>query len=246
MQLARYNAHQSSAYTIVKGLSPLFGTLALQDATTDYQAIIDDARAREPASSLPPDVDPTVLAGYTAQREVLLQQFQNPNLAVGVLYWDSSTQAQVYHLKPFSRGNLTINSTDPLANPVIDYRTATDPTDFAVIVALFRRLRAVMAAPSMTVLGPIEASPLSGKVQTDEEIIAVARDTLIPTNSHQCCSAPMLPLKLGGVVSADHKVYGVARLRVADISHFPIALSTGPTASVYAAAEKVIFPEQGL
>lgn len=239
LQLALYEAHKPSAYTIVRGLSTIFGTAALQGATTAYKSIVADALAYDPASSLPPDVDPTVLAGYKAQREVVLQQFLNPNISVGALYWDTTSATQIYHLKPLSRGFLTINSTDPLANPVIDYRTATDPTDFAVLIALLRKLRTLMAAPDMAILGPVEASPFGAEVQSDEDIIAAIRETLVVSNAHQCCTAPMQPLALGGVMDPEHKVYGVSGLRVADVSYLPIMISGAPMATMYASGEKV-------
>jgi choline dehydrogenase len=241
MELALYDEHRSSAYTIVRGLSTIFATLSFQDVTTSNSTIVADALARNPALSLPPDVDPTVLAGYAAQRKILLEEFQTPNNSVGVLFWDTARAAQVFSLRPFSRGNLTINSTNPLAPPVIDYRTATDPTDFAVIIAIFRKLRELMAAPDMAVLGPVEANPLGEGVQSDEDIIAVIRETLVVSAGHSCCSAPMQPLELGGVIDPEHNVYGVKGLRVADISYFPIMVSAGPTATVYASGEKVSF-----
>jgi choline dehydrogenase-like flavoprotein len=179
-----------------------------------------------------------VLAGYKAQREVTIKQFQDPDVATGSLNWDTDTTAQIFHLKPLSRGSVNINSTDPLAAPVIDLRAATDPTDFAILTAFLRKQRQLAAAPALAALGPIEMSPY-GPAQTDEEILAVVRATLNPTASHECCTAPMLPKALGGVVNYQKKVYGVTGLRVADISNMPMVLAGPPTATTYAAAEKV-------
>ena len=240
-QLALYNEHRSSAYTIIVGLSTTFASLSFQGIATSNSTIIADAQAYDPSLSLPSDVDPTVLAGYEAQRKILLDEFQSPNNSVATLFWNTAESAQVVGLRPFSRGQLTINSTDPLANPVIDYRTATDPTDFALLVATLRKLRQVMAAPDMAVLGPVPAAPLGEEVQSDDDIIAVIRETLVVSAGHSCCSAPMQPRELGGVVDPVHKVYGVSGLRIADISYFPIMVSAGPTASVYASGEKVSF-----
>ena len=196
---------------------------------------------RNPASSLPSGVDPTVLAGYTAQRNLILKQFQNPNVSVGVLFWDTASTVNIFALKPLSRGTLTINSTDPLAPPIIDYRSSTDPTDNEIIIAFLRKLRALMAAPALAPLGPTEADPLGPEVQSDDDIQAAIRDMLVVSAGHSCCSAPMQPLALGGVVDPDHRVYGVTNLRIADISYFPTTLSAGPTASVYASGEKVSY-----
>ncbi|KAI5922017.1 hypothetical protein F4810DRAFT_721762 [Camillea tinctor] len=220
-QLGNYNAHPPSAYTIVKGLSTTFTSLSLSDAIDSYKDIVAAAEAEDYEQYLPANTDPAVLAGYKAQREIIIQQFQNPNISIGVIYW------------------VNINSPNPLANPVIDYRTATDPVVFNVIITFLRKLRELMAAPDMQLLGPVEATPLGAHIQDDEDIIEVMRETLVISNEHQCCSAPMMPRNLGDVIDANHKVYRTTNLRTADISFIPVSISGGPTATMYAAGEKL-------
>ncbi|KAK3291832.1 uncharacterized protein B0H64DRAFT_408215 [Chaetomium fimeti] len=238
-QRALYDSSLPSAYTMVSSLSSNIGTVSLQRATASYQQIIAAAKAHNPADSLPADVDATVLEGYKAQREALLKQFASANVGVGTLHWGTADAALVYHLKPLSRGAVNINSTDPRANPLIDFRTATDPTDLQVYTALFRKNRELFAAPSMQVLGPTEAAPFGAEVTTDEQIAAVMRELVNPSNAHQCCTAAMMPKELGGVVSSEQKVYGVQGLRVADISVWPFQLSGAPMGTIYASAERL-------
>ncbi|KAI0406925.1 hypothetical protein F4802DRAFT_81688 [Xylaria palmicola] len=238
-QRALYDTYRTGAYTIVRSLSTNIGQLSLQLVTGNYSAIAAEARSRDPAASLPSDVDPTVLKGYKKQRELLIQQFEGKDAAVGTLYWGTSSSSLIYHLKPLSRGTVNIDSTDPLASPIVDYRTATDPIDLAVYVALFRRNRELFAAPDMASLGPVEASPFGVQLQTDEEIIAVLRQQINPSNAHQCCTAAMLPRNLGGVVDSEWKVHGVRGLRVADISYWPFQTSGTPSATMYASGEKL-------
>ncbi|KAK2611800.1 hypothetical protein N8I77_005124 [Diaporthe amygdali] len=239
---AAYQAHLPSAYTLAHNLSTTFTGVSLQDlisSSVDNSTIITAAATYNAADSLPVDVDATVLAGYKAQREVLLKEITNSTLSVGFLYFDTFSSAEAYLMKPFSRGNVHINSTDPLAQPVIDYGTATDPADIALNAALLGKLREVVAAPAMQALGPIAEAPFGDDVVTEEQIVAALRENLIISNAHQCCTAPMMPLELGGVVGPDKKVYGVTGLRVGDISTFPTAVSGGPTGTVYGAAEKL-------
>ena len=240
-QLTLYEEDLPSAYTITQHLPLNFGLVALKDFTnsTTYQSIINYAKTSDASSSLPPDTDPTVLAGYKAQREIMLGQIENPNMATGSLNWNTDAGGQVFYLKPLSRGNITINSTNPQANPIFDLRSATDPTDFAILTALLRKLREAMATPAMEALGPIEISPYGAQFQTDEQILSVIRAQLGPSAAHLCCTAAMLPQELGGVVNHEKKVYGVERLRVADISNMPMVLAGPPTATQYMAAEKV-------
>ncbi|KAI0508763.1 hypothetical protein F5B22DRAFT_658898 [Xylaria bambusicola] len=243
-QRALYDNNRSGAYTIVRSLSTNIAQLSLQLITKNYSSIAAEARSQDPAASLPSEVDPTVLKGYKKQRELLIRQFEGQDAAVGTLHWGTSSSSIMYHLKPLSRGAVTvceplINSTNPLAAPVLDYRTATDPIDIAIYVALFRKNRRLFAAPDMATLGPIETSPFGAQVQTDEDIIAVMREQINPSNAHQCCTAAMLPRELGGVVDSEWNVHGVQGLRVADISYWPFQTSGTPSATMYASGEKL-------
>jgi choline dehydrogenase-like flavoprotein len=49
----------------------------------------------------------------------------------------------------------------------------------------------------------------------------------------------MMPRELGGVVNPEMEVYGLTGLRVVDTSFWPMVLTAAPTATTYAAAEKV-------
>lgn len=243
-QRALYDECLPSAWAVTRGIAPKFVFMSYEDATidTEYERILADAEARDPAESLPSDVDPTVLAGYAAQRQLMFDEFRDPGLSVGGSSWTTDANAQVFNVKPFSRGQVYINQTDPLANPVIDLRTASDPADFQLHIALFHKHRELFNAPSLAALGPTELVP-GPDVQTDEQVIETMREILEPSNAHQCCSAPMMPRELGGVLSPEMKVYGTTRLRVIDISHWPKELAGPPMASIYAAGEKVCFPE---
>ncbi|OAA66786.1 Glucose-methanol-choline oxidoreductase [Niveomyces insectorum RCEF 264] len=237
-QLALYEATKTGPYTLVRTLSTNFAALALQDITDDYQTIVAAARARNPTAYLPAGTDPTVAAGYVAQRNRLLGQLQG-SAAVGGLHWSTFDTNTLYTFKPFSRGTVAINSTDALANPLIDYRTATDPTDMDVYVALFKKNRAVMAAPTMAELGPGETAPFGAGVQTDADIRAAILAALNPTNGHECCTAAMMPRALGGVVDTALRVYGVTGLRVIDISYWPFPVAGAPSATMYGTGEKI-------
>jgi hypothetical protein len=238
-QFALYKDSRQSPYTITRTLSTNFISLPLQNMTSKSADIIGAARnISNPDVSLPPDTDSSVVAGYTRQREIMLDQLEN-HVSIGGLHWGTANTGTLYLFKPFSRGTVNINSTDPLSNPLVDFRAATDPTDLDVAVALVRKAREIMGAPSMRVLGPNEVAPFGRGVQTDEEIKDAVRQTFNPSNGHECCTAAMLPKDLGGVVDDQLKVYGVDGLRVADISFWPMPLNGAPSATVYASAEKV-------
>lgn len=65
-----------------------------------------------------------------------------------------------------------------------------------------------------------EVSP-GASVQSDDDWDAFAAQNF-GTEFHPSCSCAMLPLEQGGVVDANLKVYGLANVRVADASVYPI------------------------
>lgn len=237
-QRALYDTDHTGPYTIIRTLSTNFASIPLKNLTSSYLDIVAAARARDPAAYLPTDTDPTVLAGYSAQREILLNQLTE-DVGVGGLAWGTAGQSTLYSFKPFSRGTVNINSTDPLAAPIVDFRTATDPTDLDVAVAIIRKHREIMSAPSMAILGPVELSPFGADVQTDDEIKTAIRQAMNPTAAHECGTAAMMPLELGGVIDDQMRVYGVDGLRVIDVSYFPMSITGAPSSTVYATGEKV-------
>jgi len=240
-QRVLYDHHLLSAFTVVIGLGSTFESLSFKDLTNASASIMSNAKNRKAAASLPVDEHRTVVAGYKAQREILIQQLGNPNIAVSVTAWDTFSSVMVAALKPFSRGKIAITSTDIWTEPKLDYRTATDPTDLPIIIATLRKLRQIMSAPDMAIMGTVEAAPLGVYIQSDKDFEEAIRASLDVSSAHQCCSAPMMPLELGGVVDTKHNVYGVTGLRIADVSTFPMAVSGGPTANIYAVAEKVSY-----
>lgn len=238
-QFAIYEEEHKGPYTITRTLGSNFASLPLKNLTATFQEIADSARdISDPAEYLPAGTDPTVIAGYTAQRTLLLDQLVG-DVAVGGLHWGTIETAGLYMFKPFSRGTVNIDSTDPLTAPIVDFRAATDPTDLNVAVALLNKTRDIMRAPSMAILGPTELSPYGANITTNNDLIEAVRQTMSPTNGHVCCTAAMMPRDLGGVVDDQLRVYGIQRLRVADISFFPIPIVGAPSATMYASGEKV-------
>ena len=141
-------------------------------------------------------------------------------------------------VKPLSRGTVKANSTNIFDPLIVDFGALTDPTDIELVLAQIRKNREIMAQPSMQELGPTELTP-GEDLTTDDQIKAAIRAQINPSIAHECCTLPMMPLDHGGVVDSDWLVYGVKGLRVADISAWPFTPGSAPSATVYAAAEKV-------
>ncbi|KAH6720855.1 choline dehydrogenase-like protein [Leptodontidium sp. MPI-SDFR-AT-0119] len=236
-QRALYDSSRKGAYTLIRGTGNNIALLPLKNTTSKWKSIIDLAKSQDPASLLPPNTQPSVIRGYTAQREILFKHYASSKTAIGSLSWNTGTQTTVYMIKPLSRGSISINSTNILDNPLIDFGALTDPTDIELVLSLFLKNRQIMAQASMQALGPTEISP-GANITSDEDLKAKFRTLIQPSNAHECCTLSMMKLELGGVVDDQLRVYGVEGLSVADASFMPITPASAPSATIYAAGEK--------
>ncbi|KAJ0164977.1 Versicolorin B synthase [Colletotrichum tanaceti] len=141
---------------------------------------------------------------------------------------------------PLSRGTVTLASADTADLPLVDPRWLTDPTDVAVAVATFKRLRQAFAADAMRpVLADDKEYFPGAEVQTDAQILQNIRSTVM-TIWHASCTCRMGkaddPM---AVVDKDARVIGVNRLRVVDASSFALLPPGHPQSTVYVLAEKI-------
>ena len=122
----------------------------------------------------------------------------------------------------FSRGNVTINSTDTSVNPLISPNLLSDPRDQEIAVAAFKRARQIFATKALSkiITGP-EAFP-GPAVSSDEEIFAVIMRTASPIWHASGTCKMGLANDTMAVVDAQAKVIGVTSLRVVDASAFPL------------------------
>ncbi|KAK4981153.1 hypothetical protein LTR28_003812 [Elasticomyces elasticus] len=211
--------------------------IPLQNVTSDYQSIIKSASVVDPTTLFPADIDPTIIAGYKAQSAQILSLYASAHATVEEVAWAGGDTVSLALLKPLSRGVITINTTDPTAVPVFDYGTFTHPTDIDVAVQSFKKLREFMSSGPMLETGAVETYP-GANVTTDAQIAAAIRGFATSTWAHPTCSCAMMPLKLGGVVDSQLRVYGVTGLRIVDASIMPMIPGSHTASTVYAVAEK--------
>lgn len=140
---------------------------------------------------------------------------------------------------PKSRGNITINSSDPTAPPVINIGMFSDPEDLALYIQGFQvYIKNINQALKLI-------DPLYQLVIPDPAIID---NTTLLTEyikeivfSYQCFQSHcrMAPLNQGGVVNSQGYVYGVQNLIVADDSIVPVAMDGTPMATAYLIAYNI-------
>ena len=139
----------------------------------------------------------------------------------------------------FSRGTVTINSSDTSDNPVVDPRWLDDPRDKEMAVAAFRRCRQIVASDVMqeVIDGP---ELLPGEAyQTDEEILRYIGETSDAYYAGVGTAAMGKADDPKAVLDPKCRVRGVDGVRVVDASAFPFAIDGQPMATVYALAEKI-------
>ncbi|EMD32772.1 hypothetical protein CERSUDRAFT_118493 [Gelatoporia subvermispora B] len=138
---------------------------------------------------------------------------------------------------PFSRGSITLASTDPFDFPLIDPGLLTDSRDMSVMIQAVRIGMKMVEASAWNgyILGPAtELTPAS----SDAEIANFARN-FTSTEFHPAGSARMGPESgQEGVVTPDLKVKGAVGLRIVDASVFPYIPASHLQACVYATAER--------
>lgn len=129
-------------------------------------------------------------------------------------------QAHVGYNLSKSRGNVTLRSSDPLADPVIRFNYMSHPEDWEKFRHCVRLTREIFGQQAFDQYRGPEIQP-GEAVQTDEEIDAFLREHL-ESAYHPCGTCRMGdendPM---AVVDPQTRVIGVEGLRVADSSIFP-------------------------
>jgi choline dehydrogenase-like flavoprotein len=206
-----------------------------------WQSIADKLADQDPASSLPADTDPTVVAGYTAQLRLMEQALQSNGTAFYNLYLQGGPSGGILlDLHPLSRGSVTIDPSDPFGKePLVDYRALSNPIDSLVMADIVRFTRSFyFGVEANRRLGPEEISP-GVEVEDDASLAGWLAEAVIPSEAHPSGTCSMMPRDIGGVVDQQLKVYGTQNLRVVDASIMPMLPGGNTCQPVYAIAEKV-------
>ncbi|GJE89405.1 GMC oxidoreductase [Phanerochaete sordida] len=149
----------------------------------------------------------------------------------------------VWGLLPFSRGNLSITSTNPFVPPSIHGAYLAADIDLAIAVTGARAVRRLLHTPPLSEIVTKElvpgtvAVPDAGDGGSDADWAAWVRGAYI-SNDHPVGTAAMMRRELGGVVDARLRVYGTRNVRVVDASVLPLQISAHLSATVYGAVEK--------
>ncbi|KAH0271336.1 putative GMC oxidoreductase, partial [Aureobasidium melanogenum] len=142
-------------------------------------------------------------------------------------------------LATFSRGSVTIRSSDMADAPVINPAWLTDKRDQELAVAAFKYARRLANTTSLRrVIVGEEVAP-GPAVQSDAQILEYLKNTTV-TYYHASSTCKMgVSDDSTAVVDKDGKVFGVKNLRVVDVSALPLLPPGQPQGTVYMLAEKI-------
>jgi len=148
----------------------------------------------------------------------------------------SAFTSSVCQLRPYSRGEVVVETTDPLAYPKIYPNYLSDERDCAVAVDGIKVARRIAEAPALRDCIIDEYVP-GREFQTDAELLVAAR------RHSQTIYHPVGTCKMGkdesAVVDHELRVHGLEGLRVADASIMPEIVSGNTNAPTIMIAEKL-------
>ncbi|KAF9522943.1 GMC oxidoreductase-domain-containing protein [Crepidotus variabilis] len=219
------------------GVGNALADLPLRLVDEDWSSTLAVLQAQDPSTYLPKHYVKDQIDGYNAQTKLLRSTLSKLNNGAIEIPFTGVNRSYVVLEKPFSRGNVLINTTDLYGAPTIDYQTNFNPVDVKILIAALRTYRKWHTTPSMMTLTPVEIIP-GANITTDQDLSHYIARSIDPTSGHSCGTASMAPRKIGGVVSPDLTVYGVKGLSVGDISIIPMIPGTHTCSTVYAIAEK--------
>ncbi|KAG8625609.1 hypothetical protein KVT40_006010 [Elsinoe batatas] len=237
---AEYDARKTGIYASGRGNGVAFLSLP-QISTTEFAESISARVGKQNAPSFLPAAysDRQLLAGFLEQRRLLSEQYGGNDAAVSEYPFSGGTGfiAAAFQ-KPLSRGTITLDPTNPKAQPVIQYNTLQNPLDAEMVLAVVRRARAYFKEPALASLNPVEVTP-GAQYETDEALLGALKQAVLnPSFAHPAGSCAMSPRRLGGCVDDKLRVYGTQSLSVIDTSVIPMIPAAHLQASQYAVAEK--------
>ncbi|TVY36012.1 Dehydrogenase [Lachnellula occidentalis] len=209
---------------------------SLPSISKNWTNMIADAESQFPTAYLLPNLDPTIIAGFQAQKDILVNLLGRSDASAYEILSDNIGLLSVAALRTLSRGHVHLQDTNPFMQPLIDPRFCSNPLDCQIIVEGLLFNNRLINTSSMRLLGPAPYYPFLQDATPETLMPAVMSG--IRTEFHGAGSTSMLPLKYGGVVDSHLRVYGTKNLRIVDGGIIPLVPATHVQAAVYAIAEK--------
>lgn len=209
---------------------------SLPSISLNWTNMMYDAANQSTSQHLLSGLDSTIIAGYEAQKAILVNFLSRPDVGAYEILNDNIGLLSVATMHPFSRGSVHIQSTNPFLQPLIDPRYCSNSLDCQVLVEALLFNNQLIDTKSMRLLEPGPYAPFLPNATAENLMPAI--QTGLRTEFHGTGTTSMLPLNLGGVVDTHLRVYGTKNLRVVDAGIIPLVPAAHLQAPVYAIAEK--------
>ena len=138
--------------------------------------------------------------------------------------------------RPYSRGSITLRSTDPMAAPVIRAGYFSDSRDMDIAIEAVRLARAIASSRAYEKLKGAAADPLDTETTPDQIRAFVRRTCSTIYHPGGTCRMGTGP---DSVVGPQLKVHGIEGLRVADASIMPTVVNAQTNATCWVIGERV-------
>ncbi|KAH9220253.1 hypothetical protein DL95DRAFT_358025 [Leptodontidium sp. 2 PMI_412] len=209
---------------------------SLPSISKNWTNMMADASNQVAAQHLTPGLDRTLIAGYEAQKRILVALISRDDVGAYEILNDNVGLLAVAAMHTFSRGSVHIQSKNSFDQPAIDPRYCSNPLDCQIIVEGLLFNNRIVKTTSMKILDIAPYYPFFQ--DATPETLMPAVQSGVRTEFHGTGTTSMLPLELGGVVDTHLRVYRTKNLRVVDAGVFPLVPAAHLQAPVYAVAEK--------
>jgi choline dehydrogenase len=193
---------------------------SLPSISSNWTNIMKDASTQNATHCLPSGLDPTIIAGYEAQKPSLVDLLSSTEVGSYELLNSNIGLLAVSAMHPFYRGSVHILSINPLQQPVIDRRYCTNPLGCQILVEALLFNNKIVNTSSKKILQAAPYSPLFQN-STAETLIPAIRSG-IRTEFHGSGTTSMMPLDLEVVVDPHLRVCGTKIFRIADAGVIPL------------------------
>lgn len=139
-------------------------------------------------------------------------------------------------MRPLSRGNVHVVSSNISQAPKIDPQYLSSRYDEQSLVEAAKYLRGVASTEPLSHFFLDEYQPGLETTNTDEDWAAYTRKSMFSIY-HYSGTCAMMPKENGGVVSPRLKVHGTKNLRIVDMSITPVLMGSHTQTLAYGIAE---------